>query len=332
MIGDQRVVAIVRIAARHELARRQHQRHDHADREPSDHRLYCRLAARRGQPPRSIGVGGNVCAGGAPGRSNRTAIRRRCRARARRSHRCFPRRSRRADLVGGRRGAGHGVRADRRPAAVDRPARQRARRGHVPLRAGRRRLAAQGRSRRLRLSRPRRVARAEARAAAARRRAADLRGSATTCSTRSRATRRCSPISCRTTCARRSPGSATSTSRPSIGTRCTRRAFRSSARSSSSSSRCPRSCSSAAACSGCSSSGSRRSGASLGGGIGLALVLSAAAFALIHLPKDGDPRALATFFPGLLFGWMRSATGSIVASTVSHAGSNILIRILDHSL
>lgn len=67
----------------------------------------------------------------------------------------------------------------------------------------------------------------------------------------------------------------------------------------------------------------------LGGGIGLALVLSAAAFAVIHLPKDGDPRALATFFPGLLFGWMRSATGSILASTVTHAGSNILVRVLD---
>ena len=67
----------------------------------------------------------------------------------------------------------------------------------------------------------------------------------------------------------------------------------------------------------------------LGGGVGLALVLSALAFALIHLPKDGDPRALATFFPGLLFGWMRSATGSILASTITHAGSNILIRFLD---
>jgi membrane protease YdiL (CAAX protease family) len=67
----------------------------------------------------------------------------------------------------------------------------------------------------------------------------------------------------------------------------------------------------------------------LGGGVGLALVLSAAAFALIHLPKDGDPRALATFFPGLLFGWMRSATGSILASTVTHAGSNILVKVLD---
>ena len=67
----------------------------------------------------------------------------------------------------------------------------------------------------------------------------------------------------------------------------------------------------------------------LGGGVGLALFLSAAAFALVHIPKDGDPRVLATFLPGLLFGWMRSATGSILASTLTHAGSNILARTLD---
>lgn len=67
----------------------------------------------------------------------------------------------------------------------------------------------------------------------------------------------------------------------------------------------------------------------LGGGVGLALVLSAAAFALIHLPKAGDPRALATFFPGLLFGWMRSATGSIAGSVAAHAASNIWVRVLD---
>lgn len=67
----------------------------------------------------------------------------------------------------------------------------------------------------------------------------------------------------------------------------------------------------------------------LGGGIGLALVLSSLAFALVHIPKDGDPRVLATFFPGLLFGWMRSATRSILASTVTHGASNILIRLLD---
>lgn len=67
----------------------------------------------------------------------------------------------------------------------------------------------------------------------------------------------------------------------------------------------------------------------LGGGVGLALVLSAVAFALIHLPKEGDPRALATFFPGLLFGWMRSATGSLLASTITHGCANILARFLE---
>ena len=67
----------------------------------------------------------------------------------------------------------------------------------------------------------------------------------------------------------------------------------------------------------------------LGGGIGWALIISAAMFALIHLPKDGDPRALATFFPGLWFGWMRSATGSILAPTIAHASSNVLVRVID---
>jgi uncharacterized protein len=66
----------------------------------------------------------------------------------------------------------------------------------------------------------------------------------------------------------------------------------------------------------------------LGGGIGLALVLSSLAFALIHIPKEGDPRNLATFFPGLAFGWMRSASGSIMGSTIMHGSSNILVRAL----
>jgi len=68
----------------------------------------------------------------------------------------------------------------------------------------------------------------------------------------------------------------------------------------------------------------------LGGGIGLALVLSSLAFALVHLPRaGGDPRMLATFFPGLLFGWMRSASGSILPSTLTHGACNILIAVLD---
>lgn len=67
----------------------------------------------------------------------------------------------------------------------------------------------------------------------------------------------------------------------------------------------------------------------LGGGIGIAMVISAACFALIHVPRFGDPRSLATFFPGLLFAWLRSATGSILAGTVVHASSNVFIRVLN---
>ncbi len=70
----------------------------------------------------------------------------------------------------------------------------------------------------------------------------------------------------------------------------------------------------------------------LGGGIGWALLLSSLAFALVHLPKDGDPRMLATFFPGLLFGWMRSSTKSILAPTLAHGASNILIHLLNLSV
>lgn len=70
----------------------------------------------------------------------------------------------------------------------------------------------------------------------------------------------------------------------------------------------------------------------LGGGIGWALVLSSLAFALIHIPKDGDPRNLATFFPALLFGWMRSSTGSILAPTITHGVANVLVRILERML
>lgn len=70
----------------------------------------------------------------------------------------------------------------------------------------------------------------------------------------------------------------------------------------------------------------------LGGGVGLALVVSALMFASIHVPREGDLRTLATFFPGLLFGWMRSATGSILAPVLAHASSNVFIRALDRML
>jgi membrane protease YdiL (CAAX protease family) len=67
----------------------------------------------------------------------------------------------------------------------------------------------------------------------------------------------------------------------------------------------------------------------LGGGLGWALIVSALLFALIHVPREGDLRTLVTFFPGLLFGWLRSATGSILAPVLAHASSNVFIRVLD---
>ena len=67
----------------------------------------------------------------------------------------------------------------------------------------------------------------------------------------------------------------------------------------------------------------------LGGQIGWALVLSSALFAAGHLAVGFDPRRLAVFFPGLLFGWMRSATGSILAGTIAHAASNLFIHVLE---
>lgn len=67
----------------------------------------------------------------------------------------------------------------------------------------------------------------------------------------------------------------------------------------------------------------------LGVGFGWAVILTSLAFALVHLPKGGDPRALATFFPGLLFAWLRLRTGSLLAPTIVHAASNILIHLLE---
>jgi hypothetical protein len=66
----------------------------------------------------------------------------------------------------------------------------------------------------------------------------------------------------------------------------------------------------------------------LGGGIGVALVVSATLFGLSHVVYDLNPLRMATFFPGLLFGWLRSATGSIAAGAAVHAASNLYIAVL----
>ncbi len=65
-----------------------------------------------------------------------------------------------------------------------------------------------------------------------------------------------------------------------------------------------------------------------GGGVGRALVCSSLLFAISHVAVDLDPRRLAVFFPALLFGWMRSATGSIVAGVAAHAAANLYIDML----
>jgi membrane protease YdiL (CAAX protease family) len=63
-----------------------------------------------------------------------------------------------------------------------------------------------------------------------------------------------------------------------------------------------------------------------------ALVATAAVFALGHFLVTFEPAALAVFFPGLLFGLLRAATGSILAGTLFHASCNLYIDVLHRSL
>src|SRR5262249_25522795 len=70
----------------------------------------------------------------------------------------------------------------------------------------------------------------------------------------------------------------------------------------------------------------------LGGGVGVALVVSASLFALSHVLFGLSPARVVTFFPGLLFGWLRSATRSIIAGVIVHTSSNLAIAILQRTL
>lgn len=63
-----------------------------------------------------------------------------------------------------------------------------------------------------------------------------------------------------------------------------------------------------------------------------ALLGTAALFALGHFLVTFEPAALAVFFPGLLFGLMRAATGSVLAGTLFHATCNLLIDVLHRSI
>jgi membrane protease YdiL (CAAX protease family) len=68
----------------------------------------------------------------------------------------------------------------------------------------------------------------------------------------------------------------------------------------------------------------------LGARLGAGFVRTQALFALGHLVVL-QPWRLGTFFPGLLFGWVRARTGSVVAPIVVHALSNLLVRTLEVS-
>lgn len=62
-----------------------------------------------------------------------------------------------------------------------------------------------------------------------------------------------------------------------------------------------------------------------------ALILGSALFALVHLASDPRADELATFFPGLVFSWLRARRGGIGAALTFHALSNILAEILVRS-
>jgi len=66
----------------------------------------------------------------------------------------------------------------------------------------------------------------------------------------------------------------------------------------------------------------------LGADLGAPVVVASALFALSHLVAIPAPFRLAVFFPGLLFGWLRERTGSLVAPVVLHALSNVLLAVL----
>jgi membrane protease YdiL (CAAX protease family) len=66
----------------------------------------------------------------------------------------------------------------------------------------------------------------------------------------------------------------------------------------------------------------------LGADLGPEVVVASALFAASHLVAIPSPFRLAVFFPGLLFGWLRARTGSVLAPAILHALSNVLLEVL----
>ena len=65
----------------------------------------------------------------------------------------------------------------------------------------------------------------------------------------------------------------------------------------------------------------------LGARWGIGLVVTAAVFAACHVVHGGWSRLLV-FFPGLLYGWLRARSGTVLVPTVYHALSNLLLQVL----
>lgn len=68
----------------------------------------------------------------------------------------------------------------------------------------------------------------------------------------------------------------------------------------------------------------------LGARLGAGFVWTQLLFAAGHLVNPA-PWRLATFFPGLWFGWLRERTGSVVAGVVAHALANLFLKVLEAS-
>jgi len=68
----------------------------------------------------------------------------------------------------------------------------------------------------------------------------------------------------------------------------------------------------------------------LGADLGPGFLLTQLLFALGHLVTL-QPFRLGTFFPGLVFGWLRERTGGLAAPVLFHAFSNLFLKALEAS-
>jgi len=68
----------------------------------------------------------------------------------------------------------------------------------------------------------------------------------------------------------------------------------------------------------------------LGAELGPGFLLTQLLFAAGHLATF-QPFRLGTFFPGLVFGWLRERTGGLAAPILFHALSNLFLKVLEAS-